>query len=729
MKGTFKVSWRIALALALVLSLAAMTAPAAAYKPTEADPSISPVTAEFNIDLPPWLRSHVTTYVTEWSCAQNVTIDGLTIGVDYAVVDETITVFKNYLTAQLPGINSQIVLNVTFYGPCLDGGNYTKPFVITAVGHCPSISPEMFAYDLTTCQIRTPVIEIAMTMPGAAIAGLTAYVSAVNPEFEYRDLVEHVDYAVDGTTLIILESFLQEIEQNLLANPGDAVVIEISNYICLDHPINFTIMATGDTPSLLMPSLQYDLCEPPAFVATPINWGTASKNVTIEEANLNYEPVTLPVYGGNASTDGYKVATSVYIPPMGQHVDVLMVWIGYLAPLLQNPGDELVLEVEFDSANPVTGVNDTAELTITAVASTPPSLSPTSATINLMDGITPCTEALNVSTIITWCCCDDCYNVTKIVDRGLCANSTRYLELTRDLHYVLLDECMGMSKLVFTTNYTSTLNYTEIGDEIVLTIELCSQHRADCYLENDELTFTIKFTGMSAMIDPTEGVFNLDIIDPATNATLGNNVTVGVIYTPQATKIVEISDDFGPLLDEHYIVGTEADNITHAVNLTILSTYLVQVLEEPGDEVVLTIEFDQGDDATLTITAISRTAAAEDEKEPGAMCFIATAAYGTPMAEEIQILREFRDEYLLTNPLGRALVDLYYRVSPPIAQFIAEHPALQLAVRAMLVPALAMSTVAVNTSLATPITILSLVLAAIAVAAWASRRRERRAYA
>jgi len=79
-------------------------------------------------------------------------------------------------------------------------------------------------------------------------------------------------------------------------------------------------------------------------------------------------------------------------------------------------------------------------------------------------------------------------------------------------------------------------------------------------------------------------------------------------------------------------------------------------------------------------------------------CFIATAAYGTPMAEEIEILREFRDEYLLTNPLGRALVDVYYRVSPPIAEFITEHPSLKPIVRAGLLPVVAMSAVVVNTS-------------------------------
>jgi hypothetical protein len=110
----------------------------------------------------------------------------------------------------------------------------------------------------------------------------------------------------------------------------------------------------------------------------------------------------------------------------------------------------------------------------------------------------------------------------------------------------------------------------------------------------------------------------------------------------------------------------------------------------------------------------------------GGGCFIATAAYGTPLASEIQILREFRDEYLLTNPLGQAFVNLYYKVSPPIAEFITEHPSLKPIVRTGLVPAVAMSTVIVNTTSAEKMIIMGLlVLVSVAVAVWAMRRRKR----
>ena len=110
----------------------------------------------------------------------------------------------------------------------------------------------------------------------------------------------------------------------------------------------------------------------------------------------------------------------------------------------------------------------------------------------------------------------------------------------------------------------------------------------------------------------------------------------------------------------------------------------------------------------------------------GTYCFIATAAYGTPIAEEIGILRQFRDEYLLTNPMGNALVDLYYRVSPPMAEFITAHPSLKPIVRTGLVPAVAMSTVVVNTTPVEKAAIAGLlVLISVIVAVWATRRRGR----
>jgi hypothetical protein len=107
-------------------------------------------------------------------------------------------------------------------------------------------------------------------------------------------------------------------------------------------------------------------------------------------------------------------------------------------------------------------------------------------------------------------------------------------------------------------------------------------------------------------------------------------------------------------------------------------------------------------------------------------CCTATAAFGTPMAREIRVLREFRDEYLLTNRMGTVLVDLYYTVSPPVAEFIAEHPSLRPIVRAGLAPAVVMSAIVVNPALAEKAAIVGcLMLFAATLAMWATRRRNR----
>ena len=55
-------------------------------------------------------------------------------------------------------------------------------------------------------------------------------------------------------------------------------------------------------------------------------------------------------------------------------------------------------------------------------------------------------------------------------------------------------------------------------------------------------------------------------------------------------------------------------------------------------------------------------------------CFIATAVYGSYVADEVLVLREFRDRELESNGLGRFLIRLYYFVSQPIAELLEVFP-------------------------------------------------------
>ncbi|HTU62016.1 MAG TPA: CFI-box-CTERM domain-containing protein, partial [Polyangiales bacterium] len=72
-------------------------------------------------------------------------------------------------------------------------------------------------------------------------------------------------------------------------------------------------------------------------------------------------------------------------------------------------------------------------------------------------------------------------------------------------------------------------------------------------------------------------------------------------------------------------------------------------------------------------------------------CFIATVAYGSPLAEEVGVLRRLRDRYLLSNALGRALVNVYYRYGAEVASWVRPYPTIRRALRFVLAPLVALA--------------------------------------
>ncbi len=288
------------------------------------------------------------------------------------------------------------------------------------------------------------------------------------------------------------------------------------------------------------------------------------------------------------------------------------------------------------------------------------------------------------------------------------------------------------------------------------TISMNASYSITANFELDEgwYSLTVSSTEGGSVTQPGEGIFVYE-----------NNTVVDLSAMPdEGYEFVSWTGD----------VSTIADVNSASTNITMLSSYSITAIFEPGHpepvaqliisstrggsvtqpgegtfwyplgaKVSLVAEPDEsclfvrwlGDVGTIadiysastTITMDRSYSIAAEFRVPVMLpCFIATAAYGTPLAEEVQILREFREGHLLTNPIGQAFVKFYYIVSPPIAEFITEHPSLKPVVRAGLSPVITVAALLVRTSGTEMVAIVGLlVLASIGFGIWATRRMDK----
>ena len=185
--------------------------------------------------------------------------------------------------------------------------------------------------------------------------------------------------------------------------------------------------------------------------------------------------------------------------------------------------------------------------------------------------------------------------------------------------------------------------------------------------------FTLVISGLLFLL-----LFILSLLVPAAHA---GQVTVAWDPNPEAE-----------VAGYKVYYGTHSGSYTASLDAGNTTSVVVSGLQEGATYYFAAVAYDASNNESgfsneiaYAVPAGASTAGGSSSGGGGA-CFIATAAFGSYGAPEVVLLRKFRDHVLLTNTPGTWFVRLYYRVSPPIADFIGQYDSLRRAVRLVLKP-------------------------------------------
>ena len=205
------------------------------------------------------------------------------------------------------------------------------------------------------------------------------------------------------------------------------------------------------------------------------------------------------------------------------------------------------------------------------------------------------------------------------------------------------------------------------------------------------------FTSGSPSDDVIGTEFNSGMLEPGASAE----------WTPENVGEFTYFDMIHPWMQGTIIVQDGGDK-THPEK----ETHTEEVVDEPVkvEEVMKNL-------AVVEQVVEEPVAAPQESSEEGGGCLIATAAYGSELAPQVQMLREIRDNQLMNTESGSAFMttfnEAYYSFSPYIADLERESPVFKEIVKASLTPKI--STLSIMESAETESEVLGLGLSVIAL--------------
>jgi len=310
----------------------------------------------------------------------------------------------------------------------------------------------------------------------------------------------------------------------------------------------------------------FDLTNPSHVSPYLYSWGGPPDYIgpVTELVNDHGDPITLEQGGSDPE---FTVHTSNLVHPE------LRFHEHFLTGLSLSQDDEVVFTINFAQSAPVT-------FTVTVIDSTPPPV--TSATIDPEEADYDLNNPNNVETTITW---NDASGVNLITVLDLIDHS--FFTLNENDYSVATIDTETASLTIY-QGYFSEENFIK-GDVLEFTIN---------FDEGDPTTLIVRVIDttlvpfISATIDPTVADYDLNVT--------GNVVTTITWNNAESVNSVEYGDSPLALDTDYTVTGSEGSTAT----LAILDSFFAGQDPNVGDMLVFTINFDEGNPATLTLTVI-----------------------------------------------------------------------------------------------------------------------------